>query len=754
MLVQVASGAITLYQLSNINQDISQLVTVEEPLEESILEMEIEAGGMARAVLDYVRDRDQKHLTKLIHARDSFQENYGRYRRLAATDRERELNQKIEADYAEYNLRSTTLINLVDRRDAALRIFVSQVKRISELIESERTQTDHQSIAELKKADASHNMEKYLEIAFGSIEEYIVKRNQTLLLRIFDAERKFRLFEAQYLQSISNQREIERINEIDLEFEKATTYGNQVVSLTDDIDQQLFEFEQILEDINELLHNQVHPLIHANTVKATHHADSSIESAILVISILAFVGTIFALFSVWIISRGIVSPILELSKGAELIAKGDVEHRIQVESEDEIGRLANTFNHMVGDLVIAQQEAEKASHIKTTFLANMSHEIRTPMTAILGFAEIMGQKKQDPETLRHIATIKKNGEYLLELINDILDVSKIEADKLDVEAIECSLTELVEDVKTLMEIRAMDKGLDLIIKIEGQVPNWIQSDPVRLRQILINLLSNAIKFTREGSIQLNIRAVRLEGDEPGLQFDVIDSGIGMTEVQLSRLFQPFVQADSSITRKYGGTGLGLTICKRLTNILGGEISVTSEYGAGTTFSVTVKTGEVERNEFVDQTVFEQECHQDVVSEGPVDEEMGYNILLAEDGPDNQRLIRFFLQKAGNQVALAENGLIAVKLAREAVEEKTPFDVILMDMQMPELDGISATKQLRSTGYDLPIIALTAHNMNGVREECLAAGCNGYATKPIQREKLFTTIHECILEYQKLATTVD
>lgn len=754
MLVQVASGAITLYQLSNINQDISQLVTVEEPLEESILEMEIEAGGMARAVLDYVRDRDQKHLTKLIHARDSFQENYGRYRRLAATDQERELNQKIEADYAEYNLRSTTLINLVDRRDAALRIFVSQVKRISELIESERTQTDHQSIAELKKADASHNMEKYLEIAFGSIEEYIVKRNQTLLLRIFDAERKFRLFEAQYLQSISNQREIERINEIDLEFEKATTYGNQVVSLTDDIDQQLFEFEQILEDINELLHNQVHPLIHANTVKATHHADSSIESAILVISILAFVGTIFALFSVWIISRGIVSPILELSKGAELIAKGDVEHRIQVESEDEIGRLANTFNHMVGDLVIAQQEAEKASHIKTTFLANMSHEIRTPMTAILGFAEIMGQKKQDPETLRHIATIKKNGEYLLELINDILDVSKIEADKLDVEAIECSLTELVEDVKTLMEIRAMDKGLDLIIKIEGQVPNWIQSDPVRLRQILINLLSNAIKFTREGSIQLNIRAVRLEGDEPGLQFDVIDSGIGMTEVQLSRLFQPFVQADSSITRKYGGTGLGLTICKRLTNILGGEISVTSEYGAGTTFSVTVKTGEVERNEFVDQTVFEQECHQDVVSEGPVDEEMGYNILLAEDGPDNQRLIRFFLQKAGNQVALAENGLIAVKLAREAVEEKTPFDVILMDMQMPELDGISATKQLRSSGYDLPIIALTAHNMSGVREECLAAGCNGYATKPIQREKLFTTIHECILEYQKLATTID
>lgn len=755
VLVQVAGGAVTLFQLSNINQDISQLVNVEEPLEESILEMEIDAGEMARSVLDYVRDREQKHLRKLILARDRFQENLKRYKQLTLSEQEIDLNRKIELDYQIYNRKSADLVRLVDKRAAALHVFVNHVKQINQLIANEQNGVNqNQSEEEIKKADASHNMEKYLNIAFGSIEEYAVQRNQTLLLRIFDAERKFRLFEAQYLQTISSQLEIQRMNEIDLLFEQATTYGNQIVNITDDIDRQLTDYEQKLETINDLLHNQVHPLVHTSTVKATHHADSSIRSAIIVISVLAFVGTSFALFSVWIISRGIVSPILELSKSAELIAAGDVDHRIEVESQDEIGRLASTFNHMVEDLVIAQQEAEKASHIKTAFLANMSHEIRTPMTAILGFAEIMRQRNQDPETIRHIETIKKNGEYLLELINDILDVSKIEADKLEVETIQCSLIELVEDVRTLMEIRAVDKELELIVKVDGQVPHWIQSDPVRLRQILINLLSNAIKFTREGSIQLVLRAVNLDSDEPGLQFDVIDTGIGMTEAQMSRLFQPFVQADSSTTRKYGGTGLGLTICKRLTHILGGEISVSSEYGSGTTFSVTVKTGTPGNEEFVDQSVFEQQLQQQAPCDDISEVKTSYCILLAEDGPDNQKLIRYFLQKAGHEVTLAENGLEAVKLAQESVEKKSVYDLILMDMQMPELDGYAATRQLRETGYHFPIIALTAHSMSGAREECLAAGCDSFATKPIQPEQLFAVIHECIASFQEQTDSVN
>ena len=750
VLVQVVSGLVTFYQISNINQDISRLVNVEEPLEESILEMEIKAGEIARAVLDYVRDRNPKDLSKLSISRNGFTKSHIKYQNLASTKQEKLLSQKIGTRYSNFNQMATSITNLVDQRDAALAQFVKQVKHINNLIESERLETnDDTPDGEIVRDDASHNMEKYLNIAFGSVEEYIVQRNHNLLSRIFDAEQKFKFFERKYLNSMSNHIEKQRIKDIGNEFEKASIQGNQVMKITIEMDQLLASFEQNLDSMDELLHNQAHPLIYAKTVQATHHADSSIRSAKIVISLLAIIGTVFGLFSAWIISRGIVSPILELSESAELIAAGNVEHRIEVDSQDEIGRLSKTFNHMVDDLVIAHQEAEQASHIKSAFLANMSHEIRTPMTAILGFAEIMRQKNEDPETIRHIDTIKKNGEYLLELINDILDVSKIEADKLEVEEIECSLIELIEDVKTLMEIRAIDKGLKLLVRIDGKVPRFILSDPIRLRQILINLLSNAIKFTKQGSVQLVIRTIEEDSESPCLQFDVIDTGIGMTEEQISRLFQPFAQADSSTTRKYGGTGLGLTICKRLSNILGGEIYINSEYGTGTTFTVTIKMRQISDKESFDDQIFKNEVKKTLSKTSTTSNfEMNYNILLAEDGLDNQKLISFLLKKSGAKVTLAENGQIAVNLALEAIEKGNPFDVILMDMQMPELDGYAATKVLRSKGFEYPIIALTAHSTNGAKEECIAAGCNHYATKPINRTQFFTTIQKSITEFRE------
>lgn len=752
VLVQVVSGSVTLSQISNINQDISRLVNIEEPLEESILEMEIKAGEIARAVLDYVRDRNPKHLDKLNTSRNGFTKNHLQYQNLASTNKEQILSKGIGTRYLNYNQMATSITSLADQRDATLDLFMRQVKHLNTLIESERLETnDDTSDDGIIRASASHNMEKYLNIVFGSVEEYIVQRNHNLLSRIFDAEQKFKFFERKYLESMSNHIEKQRIKDIDNEFEKASIQGKRVVKITNEIDQLIASFEQNLDAIDDLLHNQAHPLIYASTVQATHDADSSIQSAKIVISLLAIIGTIFGLFSAWIISRGIVAPILELSESAELIAAGKVEHRIQVDSYDEIGRLSETFNHMVEDLVIAHQEAEQASHIKSAFLANMSHEIRTPMTAILGFAEIMHQRNEDPETIRHIDTIKKNGEYLLELINDILDVSKIEADKLDVESIQCSLIELIEDVKTLMEIRAIDKGLDLIVKIDGKIPRFILSDPIRLRQILINLLSNAIKFTKQGSVKLVVRTIDIDSENPSLQFDVIDTGIGMTEEQISRLFQPFAQADSSTTRKYGGTGLGLTICKRLTNILGGEININSEFGTGTTFTVTMKIGTISDEEFVDNQVFKHEIKNTLNNANTTsDSEMNYNILLAEDGIDNQKLISFLLNKAGAKVTLAENGQVAVNLALEALEKDNPFDVILMDMQMPELDGYAATKLLRSKNFVHPIIALTAHSKNGAREECIAAGCNHYATKPINRAQFFATIHKSITEFQENA----
>jgi PAS domain S-box-containing protein len=386
------------------------------------------------------------------------------------------------------------------------------------------------------------------------------------------------------------------------------------------------------------------------------------------------------------------------------------------------------------------KSVEAANRAKSEFLANMSHEIRTPMTAIMGFSDILLRNLEERDNLSAANTIKRNGEYLLELVNDILDLSKIEAGKLEIERIVCSPGKVVADVASLMLVRAEAEGLPLEIEYVGGIPETILCDPTRLRQILINLVGNAIKFTETGSVRLVTRLVQGTARPPTLQFDVIDTGIGMTHEQSSRLFQPFTQADASTTRKFGGTGLGLTISKRLAEMLGGDIIVNSAPGKGSTFSVAVETGPLDgvpilKN--VTEAMVERNQKAKVSAASAV--KLDCHILLAEDGPDNQRLISFVLEKAGADVTLAENGLIARDKALAAQEAGEPFDVILMDMQMPVMDGYTATRKLRDVDYTRPIIALTANAMAGDDEKCRRAGCDGYAAKPIDREKLFATI---------------
>jgi PAS domain S-box-containing protein len=408
--------------------------------------------------------------------------------------------------------------------------------------------------------------------------------------------------------------------------------------------------------------------------------------------------------------------------------------------------------HAQQSLLAAHAAAEYANRAKTEFLANMSHEIRTPMTAILGYADILAEEPTNAlsqvSKAECIETIKRNGQHLLSIINDILDISKIEADKLLVEKIAVSPLQIAQDVLELMKLKAQAKGLVLTMETTTPVPKSIQTDPTRLRQILVNLIGNAIKFTELGSITLSIHVDREKRSQ--LCFDIIDTGIGIDKEQITKLFRPFEQADASTTRKFGGTGLGLQISKRLAEILGGDIQVTSEPGSGSVFSLTIATGDLDEFEWtqaalhVDQSTTMpsvQRSPSDQVSQSSQLPLRGVRVLSVEDGVDNQRLISFHLSKAGAVVDIASNGRLAVeKLCiggsiDQAICLPPPIDIVLMDMQMPEMDGYQATQILRSKGFSGPILALTAHAMEADQFKCLEAGCDVWLTKPIEKSEL-------------------
>jgi signal transduction histidine kinase len=411
----------------------------------------------------------------------------------------------------------------------------------------------------------------------------------------------------------------------------------------------------------------------------------------------------------------------------------------------EINAANVAFLRHAGELATAKEQAETSSRCKSEFLANMSHEIRTPMTAILGYADMLleeGDLSRAPENrIEAICTIQRNGHHLLQIINDILDLSKIEAGKMTVEAIDCSPLQLLADVESLMRVRAEAKELALEFQCNGELPETIHSDPTRLRQILVNLIGNAIKFTERGSVRVLTRLVR--GEPSRLEFDVVDSGVGMTAEQTGRLFQAFSQADASTTRRFGGTGLGLVISKRTAEMLGGDVTVVATApGVGTTFRLTLAVGSLDYVKMISAEGIPLPAIKNKLPEAAdlwMNRLADVRVLLAEDGLDNQRLIAFVLRKSGAEVVAVENGQLAVDEAEAARQEGVPFDVILMDIQMPVMDGYQAVALLRAKGYRLPIIALTADAMSGDRERCLSVGCDDYASKPIDRKQLIEQI---------------
>ena len=382
------------------------------------------------------------------------------------------------------------------------------------------------------------------------------------------------------------------------------------------------------------------------------------------------------------------------------------------------------------ELAHARKIAEEASVAKSTFLANMSHEIRTPLTAIIGYSKFLKENPQDIAGRKEaIESITRNGLHLLDVINDILDISKIESGKLEVEIQAISIADVLEDISSLIGRMARDKQLEFSMENSFPLPAFIYSDGVRLKQCLINLCSNAVKFTYDGSVRIETAC---DWEARKIRFTITDTGIGMTTEQQARVFEEFTQADLSTTRKYGGSGLGLSITKNLAVLLGGDVYVNSRPGSGSQFILTVAAGDISSVERLNSN--EELLRTRSRDGGPLIPCVTGHILLVEDNPDNQRLISRLIQGVGATVDLAENGL-------QAIEKATghDFDLIFMDVQMPEMGGLEATRIIRQAGYTGPIVALTAGTLKEDIQECLNAGCDLFLTKPIDLDEFYKAL---------------
>ncbi|SHN70768.1 hybrid sensor histidine kinase/response regulator [Desulfovibrio litoralis] len=447
--------------------------------------------------------------------------------------------------------------------------------------------------------------------------------------------------------------------------------------------------------------------------------------SLIFLAIISVVVTSFA--------NGILESLLSLIQYAKRVSEGELDQKLEKTSRtDELGTLHTALQNLVSSLQSMIEKTQEASKMKSAFLANMSHEIRTPLNAILGMAHLALRNNKLPEKeLDYLNKIEVAAKSLLQLINDILDLSKVEADMLTIEEVSFNLDDTINNILSIHQESAKAKGLSLLADYQVDTPKLFMGDPLRIGQVLNNLLGNAIKFTQEGKVSIHCWLENKQEVQNGSQNAVVyisvkDSGIGMSEKVIASLFQPFMQADASITRQFGGTGLGLAISQRLVRIMGGEIEVSSIIGQGSTFTFSLNLLINQAPESTAQLT--ETCDfADIHIEGK-------RILVAEDNAINQFIVEELLAPSKATVVLADNGQLAV----EAVS-KEHFDLVLMDMQMPVMDGLKATMHIREFNKTIPIIAVTANAMDEDRQNGFAAGMNDYLTKPIEPEALRKTL---------------
>ena len=442
-------------------------------------------------------------------------------------------------------------------------------------------------------------------------------------------------------------------------------------------------------------------------------------------------------------------------RSGQAVEKAQFQHTFLVDGKEVtpwlevcIEPLSIGEDHYVIVVIGNITERKQAYEAKSRFLANMSHEIRTPMNAVMGFCDILADEELTDDQIGYVNTIRSSGQHLLRVIDDILDFSKIEAGKLDVELIDCSLGDVLAGIESLAIFRAKDNHLEFKINASKDLPARIHTDTARLTQCLINLVNNAIKFTEKGHVYVNV-SLEHRDNQPFVRFDIEDTGIGIPPEKQKKIFESFTQADGSHSRIYGGTGLGLAISRQLAELLGGDLALTSEKGNGSVFSLVIPAGVDVANQprlGSPGIPADTDAHKDRIDQS----EFSGRVLVADDVKTNQMLTKLLLKQMGLHVTVVADGNEAVEkaLARE-------FDLILMDIQMPTMNGYEATRALRKEGITTPIIALTANAMQGDDEKCLEAGCDDYLPKPLDRAQLLEKVRKYLpSEAQAMIETAD